>query len=497
MVAALGLAAARGGAGARPAAGTWGGGDRTDAGGRGSGGGDRGGRGDPVPWVPTPAIEQVHLTPGPGPESRLGLGAGSLHVTAQFVVKHLKAQHPLGFCEFGVRGVSDGFGRSEQQARAGTYTSDGFVGTIYTSTFTGLSYDAFYEYYCGVIDERSGAILSKSQVFTFLTPSNGTGQTRKTFDVLTWGDMGAPGQGTKLTGMDSQVTIDAMQSDVRRQYFQLAINVGDSSYADDFTPYRNCWVEDKWYNAMEGIMSEVPTAVVVGNHEAQYNFAPHLHRTAMPASGSGRLKRFYSSQDYGPLRVVAFSSEHDYSEGSEQHEFVANALRDIDRLKTPFVIVFAHRPMYCSSGLFSLPGDFFHRCTVEAPRIRKPFEEIFKEAGVDLYLSGHNHQFERSHPMYKGRAVTEGEVEGDAVVYRNPGAPIYIVNGAAGNKEGNDPTWLPHRLVKWRAAHSKHFHMGYGRIRVDTSGETPQLSWEYVDASTGRVTDKAVLIRDV
>lgn len=455
------------------------------------------------PWVPIPEIEQVHLTPGPGPDS-IHEGDGLLHVTAQFVVKHIEAQKLLGFCEIclgkGCLGSiqGDDRGSSEvKEATAGTYTSGGFSGTIYTTTFPILSSDAFYEYLCGTIDRRSGAILSKSQTFTFLTPSNGTEPTEKTFNVLTWGDMGAPGQGTKRMGMDSQVTIDAMQSDVRNQRFQLAINVGDSSYADDFTPFKNSWVEDKWYNAMVGIMTEVPTAVVVGNHEAQYKFSPHLHRTAMPTSGSGTLKRFYSSQDYGPLRVVAFSSEHDYSKGSEQHDFVVNALKDIDRKKTPFVIVFAHRPMYCSSGVFSLPGDFFHRCTIEAPRIRKPFEEIFKESGVDLYLSGHNHQFERSHPMYKGHAVTEGEVEGDAVVYRNPGAPIYIVNGAAGNKEGNDPTWLPHNLVKWRAAHSKKYHMGYGRIGVDTNGERPKLSWEYVDSTTGRVTDKAVLIRDV
>ena len=128
-------------------------------------------------------------------------------------------------------------------------------------------------------------------------------------------------------GMDSQETIDALEADVLASGYELAINVGDSSYADDY-PSGNSWVEDKWYNAMQGIMANAPTAVVVGNHEA----------------------------------------------------------------------------------------------------------------------------------------VSRGERLGSKSVYRNPGAPIYIVNGAAGNREGNEPTWLPEWLVKWRASHSAHFHIGYGRI---------------------------------
>jgi len=436
----------------------------------------------------------MHLTPG----------VSGSEVTAQFVVQHQPGGEGVGvaegFCDFcsGDRCLhspdeslderSNAVSRSN--ARWSTYLSGGFQGTIYTVHLRDLEERTHYSYRCGVTSKDSVRHVL-SEIFNFRTAPPSRPGTEDVVKAVTWGDMGAPGQGTKWMGMDSQKTIDALEADVLARGFELAINVGDSSYADDY-PSHNSWVEDKWYNAMQGVMANAPTAVVVGNHEAQYEFAPHLHRTSMPVSGTGgALKRFYSSLDWGPLHIVGFSSEHPYDEGSEQHEFVVNDLRSVDRNKTPFVIVVAHRPMYCSSVIFSLPGPFFHRCITEAPRLRKPFEDVLKETGVDLFLSGHNHQFERSHPMYKGEAVTRGEKQGNKTVYRNPGAPIYIVNGAAGNREGNDPSWLPEWFVKWRAAHSTYFHMGYGRIQATRS----QLDWEYVDATSGKVTDSFTLHR--
>ena len=41
-------------------------------------------------------------------------------------------------------------------------------------------------------------------------------------------------------------------------------------------------------------------------------------------------------------------------------------------------------------------------------------------------ISGHNHQYERSYPVYHGSPTQKD--------YINPKAPVYIVNGAAGNK---------------------------------------------------------------
>jgi hypothetical protein len=73
-------------------------------------------------------------------------------------------------------------------------------------------------------------------------------------------------------------------------------------------------------------------------------------------------------------------------------------------------------------------------------------------AKVDLHISGHNHQYERSHPVsgcgadYKtGCAVSEG--------LHNARGTVHIVNGAGGDVEGSDPSWV--REAAKVAAHYK------------------------------------------
>ena len=42
------------------------------------------------------------------------------------------------------------------------------------------------------------------------------------------------------------------------------------------------------------------------------------------------------------------SSEHDYRPGSRQYVWLENDLKNVDRTKTPWVVLGGHRPMYCS-----------------------------------------------------------------------------------------------------------------------------------------------------
>ena len=54
------------------------------------------------------------------------------------------------------------------------------------------------------------------------------------------------------------------------------------------------------------------------------------------------------SYDFGMVHMVMFSTEHDFRPGSPQYIWLENDLKNVDRTKTPFVIVSGHRPMYCS-----------------------------------------------------------------------------------------------------------------------------------------------------
>lgn len=53
-------------------------------------------------------------------------------------------------------------------------------------------------------------------------------------------------------------------------------------------------------------------------------------------------------------------------------------------------------------------------------------DDLFHETGVDLVLYGHNHHYERMHPVYNKKVF--GDKSKDII--RNPKASIHIVNGA-------------------------------------------------------------------
>ncbi len=102
-------------------------------------------------------------------------------------------------------------------------------------------------------------------------------------------------------------------------------------------------------------------------------------------------------------------------------------------------------------------------------------------AGVDLVLGSHMHGYERTLPVYNGTVVT-----GNATI-----TPIYIVNGAGGNREGNDD---PRGDAPWSApgAHSGSF--GYGIMTLVAGGKgASSLEYKFVESATGKVLDSVTL----
>ena len=172
---------------------------------------------------------------------------------------------------------------------------------------------------------------------------------------------------------------------------------------------------------MEPTVSAVPYQVCVGNHEHYYNFSGYRHRfsmgaqAALPESGdtidasdasgvsgaSGDSDSFSSSAitvnnlfhsfDVGGVHFAAFSTEHDYSTDSPQVAWLQKDLAAVDRKVTPWVVVFGHKPLYCST-------DDYYDCKVSGPQhIAPSIEPLLKAYHVDLYLAGHLHNYVRLH----------------------------------------------------------------------------------------------------
>ncbi|KAL7903845.1 Metallo-dependent phosphatase-like protein [Trichoderma velutinum] len=184
----------------------------------------------------------------------------------------------------------------------------------------------------------------------------------------------------------------------------------------------------------------------------QYNFTDFINRWGrmLPTSFATESKecsaKFFSKRektlanpphwysfDYGMVHMTMISTETDYpnapdapggSDGldagpfgftDQQLEFLKADLASVDRNITPWVIVSGHRPFYATGG---------HQCQ----QCQAAFEEIVYMYGVDLVVNGHQHNAERFSPVYNNTADPNG--------MNDPKAPMYIVNGGAGNIEG-------------------------------------------------------------
>jgi len=154
------------------------------------------------------------------------------------------------------------------------------------------------------------------------------------------------------------------------------------------------------------------------------------------------------------------------------------------RNEQPWIVVYAHRPMYCSHIANDWNAPY---CTENAASVRDGvafnggkrqygWEKLFHEYEVDLFVAGHMHSYERSYPVYREQVVNTD--------YRDNEATWYLVVGAAGCQEYLD-NYDVDALYPWSAARSDSY--GYGKLTV-YNGTT--LHWAQILDEDGSVLDE-------
>ena len=334
-----------------------------------------------------------------------------------------------------------------------TYTQAGWVGTIHRAKMTDLKHSETYYYSVGDGNKWS-------DVMSF-----------RTFDqesqALTY---------AVIADMDFEQndTVKQVNSLVDSGAIQAVIHSGDIGYADGFEPH---W--DVFMNHVQPIASRIPYMVTPGNHEFWFNFSAYKHRFFMPGTidegGSG--DNMFFSWNLGYTHFIALNSETAVDTANfaqDEIEWVQQNLAAVDRSKTPWIVAHFHRPMYCSSD---------HACgDRDAEKLKEQMEDVFKEYGVDLVLSGHVHAYQRSFPVYKNEVTT--------MSYDSPDAPVYVMQGASGNREGNKGSYPdPSELPDWSASTS--VEIGYGVMSISAT----ELSWEFHSSATAEVLDQFVITK--
>jgi len=237
-------------------------------------------------------------------------------------------------------------------------------------------------------------------------------------------------------------------SNMENENLNLVIHPGDISYANgagsgNGVGDQSVW--DEYQNQIESLTSKCPHMYAPGNHEEDaepYGFDAYDSRFFNPGQNS-----FWYSFDFEFIHFVSISSEHDYEPGSTQHTWLRNDLEDANnnRENYPWIVIFAHRPMYSSNG----DGDG-HGSEIE---FREAMEGLLFDYQVDLAIWGHDHHYERTYPVFEENVYSNNSGNLDDPFYK-PGATIHIVAGMAGRStydglEEPQPLWSAYREVSY------------------------------------------------
>jgi len=131
-----------------------------------------------------------------------------------------------------------------------------------------------------------------------------------------------------------------------------------------------------------------------------------------------------------------------------------------------WIVAMAHRPWYSS-----VPLDWPIFAT---KHVQNAFEPLLYEFGVDIFLCGHKHFYERTRAAYAGKP---DDMRG----------AVHIINGAAGNNEGlQKGGGIGSGLV----VAANYNTTGYGELSVLNA---TALQWRYLRSSDGLVLDEVIL----
>jgi hypothetical protein len=360
-------------------------------------------------------------------------------------------------------------------------------GLLHTVQLTELLPNTTYHYKVGL---AHGQGITWSETYRF-TSAPVTGDLSP-FTYIVYGDQGCPSQGW---GYGSLYTAAWTTREVERTEnpARAVHHFGDLSYAQGAA---HIW--DEWFDMIQTFTTRVPLMIGVGNHEYDHtagggrdkdpsgvitphgfspvwgNFhndsggecgVPTNERFTMPQSLSSTNDTttsalslssngvFWYSYDFASVHTTVISSEHDLSAGSPQHAWLEQDFRSVNRTKTPWLVVEAHRPMY--------EGEAVWANNAVGIAMRYEMEDLLRDYQVDLFLSGHYHAYHRSCAgLYRSKC--------------HNGGPTHITVGSGGARL--DDTQLFRNT--WSAKFIKQEY-GYGRITVMNA---TALHFEFVKA---------------
>jgi len=343
---------------------------------------------------------------------------------------------------------------------------------VHIFDFPKLEYGKTYKYSC--YSDETGAHKPQGP-FSFYVP-NPNPEGKKT-TVLMFGDHDHTFEG--------QSTLQRLTTLKETNFTKIAayIHLGDLAYNLENDKGKN---GDDYMKALQSFSASMPCMVTPGNHETMNNFSNFNMRFNMPYYS--KSKNHYYSFNLGNIHFTTLSLDLVIENPSVMPYMLQWLEKDLAEAQTnrdqrPWIIVYTHRPLYCSKK----KAD----CTENVEKYRE-VEELLNKYKVDLYVSGHVHHYERMLPIYKGEVAAFQQFPEDNNFNHivNPQAPVYIVQGKAGHS--NDPE--DGKLASPRSFTVK-LDNEYSFLAVHSSNST-HLHVENIVSSSGKVTDDLYIVKD-
>jgi len=204
------------------------------------------------------------------------------------------------------------------------------------------------------------------------------------------------------------------------------------------------------------LLATRPVFAALGNHDVVTgDGAPLLAALALPTNPVDRSERYYSF-DWGAVHVAVLDTNLDVTATSPQLVWLASDLAAASAAR--WKVLMFHHPVYSSSKHGS------------SPLLQSTVAPLCDAHRVDLVFTGHDHDYERSHPM-KDRRATDAS---GGPAYVNPAGTVYVVSGGGGKD-------LYTRGTSSFTAYSESVHQA---IRVDVAGDVLTVTPVRADGTT-------------
>jgi hypothetical protein len=291
-------------------------------------------------------------------------------------------------------------------------------------------------YYYAVEGEKSRVAGGTAQDWFVTAPHPGN-ESPVRFWVI--GDSGQPGVNQRDVRDAAMRWLERHPRDGSRPYLDFAVALGDNAY----TSGRNSEYQAGFFDPYRDLLRNIAVWPAYGNHDARrWAF---FNIFTFPESGeaggvSSGTENWYAF-DYANAHFVVLDSQ--ASDRSPDGPMLTWLKADLAASRQPWLITIFHHPPYTKGGHDSDRSRDSHGRMKE---MRENALPILEAAGVDLVLTGHTHDYERSFLLdcHYGTSdqLTPGMVLDRGRAFQKPdgrkghAGAVYVVAGSSAKLDG-------------------------------------------------------------